>query len=80
MESKNYKRFKRTDDDGGRAGGDKGNFTACLAFPLLKERIPGKETCSREGFEFRAALFLNDDIICGPLNLLHMQYIYSPTA
>ena len=84
MESKNSrnsgncKRLKR-DDDGVRAGGE-GNVTACLAFPLLEERIPGKETCSREGFEFRAALFLNDDIICGPLNLLHMQYIYSPTA
>ena len=79
MESKNYKRLKRTDDDGGRAGGDEGNVTACLAFPLLKEQIPGKETCSREGFEFRAARFLIDDIICGPLSL-HMQDIYLPTA
>ena len=70
MESKNCKRQKRTNDDGGRAGGE-GNVIGCLAFPLLEERIPGKETCPREGFEFRAALFLIDDIICGPLNLLH---------
>ena len=76
MDSKNYKRLKRTDDDGGRAGGDEGDVTACLAVPLLEEQIPGTETCSYEGFEFRAALFLIDDIICGPHSLLHMQDIY----
>ena len=74
MESKNYKRPKRDDNDGVRAGGE-GNVTLCLAAPLLEEHIPGIETCSYEGVEFRAALFLIDDIICG-----HMQYIYSPTS
>ena len=68
-----------------RAGGDEGNITACLAVPLLEEQIPGTEMCSYEGFEFRAALFSIDDIICGPLSLLHMldiasQDIYLPTA
>ena len=48
--------------------------------PLLEEHISGTETCSYEGFEFRAALFLIDDIICAPLSLLHMQDIYLPTA
>ena len=79
MEFKNCKRLKRDKVDGVRAGGE-GNVTACLVFPLLEEQIPGTETCYYAGFEFRAALFLIDDIICGPLNLLHMQYIYSPTA
>ena len=74
MESKNCKRLKRDDGDGVRAGGE-GNVTACLVVPLLKEQIPGKQTCSYEGFEFRAALFLIDDIICGPQSLLHMQDI-----
>ena len=78
MESKHSKRLKR-EDDGVRAGGE-GNVTACLVFPLLEEQIPGIETCSYEGFEFRAALFLIHDIICGPLSLLHMQDIYLPTA
>ena len=68
MESKNW-----------RAGGE-GNITAaaCLVVPLIEEQIPGTETCSYEGVEFRAALFLIDDIICGPLSLLHMQDIYLP--
>ena len=56
MESKNSKRLKR-DDDGVRDGGE-GNVTACLVAPLLEEQIPGTETCSYEGFEFTAALFL----------------------
>ena len=56
MESKNCKRLKR-DDDGVRDGGE-GNVTACLVAPLLEEQIPGTETCSYEGFEFTAALFL----------------------
>ena len=77
MESKNSKRLKREDDDGVRAGGE-GNVTACLIFPLLEEHIPGTETCYYAGFEFRAALFLIDDIICGQLCLL--QHIYSPTS
>ena len=80
MESKNAKRLNQDKDDGVRAGGE-GNATACLAVPLLEEQIPGIETCSYEGVEFRAALFLIDDIICGPLSLLHfMQNIYLPTA
>ena len=66
------KRLKRDKDDGVRAGGE-GNVTACLVVPLLEEQIPGKETCSYEGFEFRAALFLIHDIRCGPLSLLHMH-------
>ena len=78
MESKNSKRLKR-EDDGVRAGGE-GNITACLVAPLLEEKIPGIEMCSYEGVVFRAALFLIDDIICGPLSLLHMQDIYSPTS
>ncbi len=45
------------DDDGVRDGGE-GNVTACLVAPLLEEQIPGTETCSYEGFEFTAALFL----------------------
>lgn len=53
MESKRLKR----DDDGVRDGGE-GNVTACLVAPLLEEQIPGTETCSYEGFEFTAALFL----------------------
>ena len=53
MESKNCKR----DDDEVRDGGE-GNVTACLVAPLLEEQIPGTETCSYEGFEFTAALFL----------------------
>ena len=57
MESKNCKRLKR-DDDGVRDGGE-GNVTACLVAPLLEEQIPGTETCSYEGFEFTAALFLS---------------------
>ena len=73
MESKNCKRQKR-EDDGVRASGE-GNVTACLVVPLLEEQIPGIETCSYEGVEFRAELFLVDDIICG-----HMQDIYSPTS
>ena len=75
MESKNSncKRLKREDDDGVRAGGE-GNITACRVFPLLEEQIPGTETCYYAGFEFRAALFLIDDIICGPLSLLHTQH------
>ena len=77
MESK--KRLKRDEDDGVRAG-DEGNVTAFLAVPLLEERIPGKEMCSYEGFEFRVALFLIDDIICAPLSLLLLQDIYLPTA
>ena len=56
MASKNCKRLKR-DDDGVRDGGE-GNVTACLVAPLLEEQIPGTETCSYEGFEFTAALFL----------------------
>ena len=79
MESKNCKRLKRDDADRVRAGGE-GNVTVCLAVPLLEEQIPGIETCSYEGVEFRAALFLIDDIICGPLSLLHMQDIYLPTS
>ena len=82
MESKNSnsrKRLKRDDNDGVRAGGE-GNVTVCLAAPLLEELIPGIETCFYEGVELRAALFLIDDIICGPLSLLHMQDIYLPTA
>ena len=79
MESNNCKRLKRGDANGVRAGGE-GNVTACLIFPLLEEHIPGTETCYYAGFEFRAALFLIDDIICGPLSLLHMQDIYLPTA
>ena len=79
MESKNYERLKLVEDDGVRAGGE-GNVTACLVVPLLEEQIPGKETCSYEGFEFRAALFLIHDIICRPLSLLHMQDIYFQTA
>ena len=78
MESNNCKRLKRDDADGVRAGGE-GNVTACLAVPLLEEQIPGIETCSYEGVEFRALLFLIHDIICGPLSLLHMQDIYLPT-
>jgi hypothetical protein len=70
--------LKLDDNDGVRAGGE-GNITACLTVPLLEEQIPGTETYSYEGFEFRAALFLIDDIICGPLRL-HMQDIYLPTA
>ena len=77
MESKNYervmKRLKRDEVDGVRAGGE-GNVTACLVVPLLEEHIPGTETCSYEGFEFRAVLFLIDDNICG-----HAVY-YLPTA
>ena len=75
MESQSCKRLKRDDVDGVRAGGE-GNITACLNVPLSEEHIPGIETCSYEGFEFRAALFLIDDIICGPQSLLHMQDIY----
>ena len=78
MESKNCKRLKRDEVDGVRFGGE-GNVTACLVFPLLEEHIPGIESCSYEGFEFRAALFLIDDIISG-LSLLHMKDIYSPTS
>ena len=81
MEHKNClfacKRLKH-EDDGVRAGGED-NVKACLAAKLLEEQIPGIETCSYEGFEFTAALFLIDDIICGPLRL-HMQDIYLPTA
>ena len=77
MESENCKRLKRDDADGVRAGGE-GNVTVCLAVPLLEQQIPGIETCSYEVLEFRAALFLIDDIICGPLSLL--QDIYSPTS
>ena len=73
MDSKNCKRLKRDDADGD-------SVTVFLAVSLLEEQIPGKETCSREWFEFRAALFLIDDIICGPLSLLQMQDIYSPTS
>ena len=61
---------------GVRDGGE-GNVTACLVAPLLEEQIPGIETCSYEGFEFRAGRVFSqliDDIICGPLSLLHMQY------
>ena len=79
MESNSRKRLKRDDNDGVRAGGE-GNVTVCLAVPLLEELIPGIETCFYEGVELRAALFLIDDIICGPLSLLHMQDIYLPTA
>ena len=79
MEFKNCKRLKRDKVDGVRAGGE-GNATACLLVPLLEEHIPGIESCSYEGFEFRAALFLIDDIICGPLSLLHMHDIYLPTS
>ena len=82
MESKNCKRLKRDNNDGVRAGGE-GNVTVCLAVPLLEEQIPGIETCSYEGVEFRAALFLIHDIICGPRvtqSLLHMQDIYLPTS
>ena len=79
MESKNSKRLKRDDADGVRAGGE-GNVTVCLAVPLLEEHIPGIETCSYEGLEFRAALFLIDNIIRVPLSLLHMQDIYLPTS
>ncbi len=79
MESNNCKRLKRDDADGVRAGGE-GNVTVCLAVPLLEEHIPGIETCSYEGVKFRPALFLIDNIICGPLSLLHMQDIYLPTA
>ena len=79
MESKNCKRLKGDEDDGVRDGG-KGNVTACLLVPLLEGHIPGIESCSYEGFEFRAALFFIDDIICGPLSLLRMQNIYSPTS
>ena len=46
FKSKNYKRLKRDDDDGARAGDD-GNVTVCLVVPLLEERIQGIETCSR---------------------------------
>ena len=77
MESKRL--LKRHEDNGVRDGGE-GNITACLVVPLLEEQIPGIETCSYEGFELRAALLLIDDIICGPLSLLHMQDIYSPTS
>ena len=78
MESKNCKRLKRDNNDGVRAGGE-GNVTVCLAVPLLEEQIPGIEMYSYEGVEFRAALLLIHDIICGPLSLLHMQDIYLPT-
>jgi hypothetical protein len=54
MESKNSKRLKREDDDGVRAGGE-GNVTLCLAVPLLEEQVPGIETCSYEGVEFRGS-------------------------
>ena len=77
MESKDCKRLKREDDDGVRASGE-GNATACLVFPLLEEQIPGTVTFYYAGFEFRAALLLIDDIICGQLSLL--QHIYSPTS
>ena len=63
MESINCKQLKQDEDDGLRAGGED-NVTACLAVKLLEEQIPGIETCSYEGFEFTAALFLIDDIIC----------------
>ena len=56
MESKT-KRLKRHEDRV-FAGGE-GNVTACLVVPLLEEQIPGTETCSYEGFEFTAALFLS---------------------
>ena len=79
MESKRLKLRVVDEDDGVRAGGE-GNVTACLVVPLLEEQIPGKETCSYEGFEFRVALFLIHDIICRPLSLLHMQDIYFQTA
>ena len=79
MESKNCKRLKRDDADRVRAGGE-GNVTVCLSVPLLEEQIPGIDTCSYEGVEFRAALVLIDNIICGPLSLLHMQDIYLPTS
>ena len=79
MESKHSKRLKRVDNDGVRAGGE-GNITACLAAPLSEEQIPGTEACSYEGVEFRAALFLIDDNICGLPSLLHMQDVYLPTA
>ena len=79
MEFKSCKRLKREEADGVRAGGE-GNVTACLAVPLLEEQISGTETCSYEGFEFTATLFLIDDIIRGPLSLLHMQDIYLQTA
>ena len=76
MESKHSKRLKR-EDDGVRAGGE-GNVTAaCLVFPLLEEQMQGIESCSYEEFEFRVALFLIDDIICGPLSQLRMQYFYA---
>ena len=79
MESKRLKLRVVDEDDGVRAGGE-GNVTACLVVPLLEEQIPGKETCSYEGFEFRAALFLIHDIRCRPLSLLHMQDMYVQTA
>ena len=44
--------------DGVRAGGE-GNVTVCLVVPLLEEQIPGIETCSYEGFEFRAGCSLS---------------------
>ena len=80
MESKNCKRLKRDNDNGVRSGGEV-NITAaaCLVVPLMEEQIPGTETCSYEGVEFRVALFLIDDIICGP-SLLHIQDVYLPTA
>ena len=81
MESKNCKRLKRDNDNGVRSGGEV-NITAaaCLVVPLMEEQIPGTETCSYEGVEFRAALFLIDDNICGLPSLLHMQDVYLPTA
>ena len=77
MESKHRKRLKQDEDNDGVRAGDEGNVTACLVFPLLEEQIPGIETCSYEDFEFRVALFLIDDIICGPLSQLRMQYFYT---
>ena len=75
MESNNCEQLKQ-EDDGVRAGGE-GNVTACLVFPLSEEQMQGIESCSHEEFEFRVALFLIDDIICGPLSQLRMQYFYT---
>jgi hypothetical protein len=73
--SGNCKRLKRDEDDGVRAGGE-GNVTACLAAPILEEQIPGKETCSYEGFEFTVALFLIDDIIWTK-SAAHARYLFA---
>jgi len=52
-----FKDGKRHENDGVRG---EGNVTACLAVPLSEELVPGKGTCSNEGFEFSAAVFLID--------------------